>query len=113
MPARLSAKEQALRAISEKDFLSTVTKLALLLGWLVYHAPDNLPGPGGWVQNIRAGFPDLVLVRGKRLLFLELKRETGKTTQAQDEWLFALRDAGVEAWVVRPSMMRELRALLA
>lgn len=113
MPARLSAKEQALRAITEADFQRTVTQMADAYSWRWYHSPSNSPGAGGWVQNVRAGFPDLVLIRGKRLLFLELKRETGKTTAAQDEWLFALRDAGVEAWVVRPSMMRELRALLA
>ena len=36
------------------------------------------------------GFPDLCLVRGKRLIFAELKTDTGKLTADQEAWLIAL-----------------------
>jgi hypothetical protein len=49
------------------------------------------------------GFPDLVLVRAPEILFWEVKKELGKTTPEQDEWLAALSSCGLEARVVRPS----------
>lgn len=49
------------------------------------------------------GFPDIVLVLGGELIFWELKKELGKTTPYQDEWLAGLRACGAEARVVRPS----------
>ena len=46
-----------------------VVDLARTLGWRVYHTYDS--------RRSQPGFPDLVLVR-ERILFLELKSETGK-----------------------------------
>ena len=63
------------------------------------------------------GYPDWTLLGPDRLMFRELKRETGRTTAAQDAWLAALRGAGQDADVWRPSDLlsqrigRELAAL--
>ena len=64
-----------------------------------------------------AGWPDLTLCRGARLLFLELKTQKGKLSFAQREWLddletVAMSNPGVEAHCFRPSDMPTIRELL-
>ena len=73
-----------------------VIDLADLLGWLVYHTHDS--------RRSAAGFPDLVFVRGERLIVAELKTERGRVSNAQSAWLAAL-DAisGIETYVWRPN----------
>ena len=81
--------------VSEKAFMSAVVDLARLTGWLCYHTFDS--------RRSEAGFPDLVLARGGRLVFVELKTEQGRVTDAQSEWLEALALCpGVEVHVWRP-----------
>ncbi|WP_309080292.1 VRR-NUC domain-containing protein [Zhihengliuella sp.] len=83
---------------SEEKFQQEVLALAKATGWgLRYHTHDS--------RRSAAGFPDLVLVdpvRG-RVLFRELKREKGKLTPDQVQWVTGLRAAGVDAGTWRPS----------
>ena len=81
-------------AISEKAFAQQVVDAARLTGWLVYRTFDSRRSP--------AGFPDLVLVRGGRLMFWELKTMRGRLSSAQLDWLAALADAGADAMLVSP-----------
>ena len=62
----------------------------------------------------RAGFPDLVLIRPPRVLFLELKRQTGRLSPIQREVIDQL-DAcpGVEVQVARPSDWEQVCSWLA
>lgn len=117
MTARLSFEQQQLRAVTEATWQSTVLQIARLNGWRWYHAPDNRPVTARsgrrYVQNVRAGFPDLVLVRGPRLIFAELKRETGRVEVEQQEWLDDLARASAEVYVWRPSDMDDVVATLA
>lgn len=83
--------------VSEKEFQDTVTDALSLFGWLWYHTHDS--------RRSNKGFPDVVAVRGQRVLFIELKREDGRVTVEQKDWLLKLRDAGREAFVLRPSQM--------
>ena len=86
--------------MSEADLSSLVLDLARLLKWrLRYHTWNS--------QHSTAGFPDLVLVRPPRILFIELKSETGKLSPAQANWIAALRDCPVEVAVVRPTDTRD------
>jgi hypothetical protein len=68
-------------------------------------------------KNSASGWPDEVLSSGSRIIFRELKKESGKPSKAQQEWLDALTRAGLSADVWRPSdyysgrMARELTAL--
>jgi hypothetical protein len=94
----------ALRPISEKAFLAQVRQLAHLLGWLCYHTHDS--------RRSQPGFPDLTLVRGSRLLFAELKTDTGRVTAAQQQWLDALAAAGQEVYVWRPCDWAAIEAAL-
>ena len=65
----------------ERHFRQQVLDYARLNGWKAYFTWTSIHSP--------AGFPDIVLVRGPKMIIAELKSETGKVTQAQDEWLAA------------------------
>lgn len=112
MAARLTPQEKALRSITEKDWQNTVTVLLTAYGWRWWHGADNRPGLNGRVQNIKAGLPDIIAARGDRLIFAELKRETGKTTPEQDIALTALGAAGAETYVWRPRDISVVRKVL-
>ena len=85
--------------MSESALQSAIIQLAELLDWRVYHVANVR-------RQLRAstsvGFPDLVLLRGTRLVFAELKSAKGKLTAEQKQWIAALGVAGVECYVWRP-----------
>lgn len=106
MPKRLTPEEQAHRQVTEKQLQSRIMDFARLYGWTVAHFHDSRRqvAPGKFVGDADArGFPDLVLCRPPELLFIELKRQTGKVTPEQLQWLGDLNESGAEAVVVRPS----------
>ena len=76
-----------------------VMQLAKLSGWLCHHVHDSRYEEWG-ADN---GFPDLVLVRGKRVLWRELKTDAGEPTPEQRSWLSALVTAGQDASLWRPA----------
>ena len=78
---------------SEKEFQALVIDLAQRHGFRVYHTFNS--------RRSAAGYPDVTLVRAGRLLFLELKSKTGRVTDEQKEWITALQQARVEAYVMR------------
>ena len=69
--------------VREKDLREQIRTLTKIYGWRMAFTQYSLRSP--------KGFPDLVLVRGDRLIFAELKSQVGKTTPEQDGWLEALR----------------------
>lgn len=93
-----------------------VIDLAQTLGWRVAHFRPSPTGKG-WrtaVEADGAGFPDLVLVKGDRVLFREVKSGRGKLTEAQQRWLDALCRAGMDAKLwrledLRTTILEELR----
>jgi hypothetical protein len=89
--------------VTERDWQQTVIEAAQALGWMVAHfrAAKTSQGWRTPVQADGAGFPDLVMVRGKRIIFAELKSNTGRISADQEAWLEALGGAG-EAYVWRP-----------
>ena len=77
--------------MSEDELLAAVLELARWLGWRTYHTHDS--------RRSNPGFPDLVIVRDDRLLFVELKSTKGRLTAEQTEWLKALGYvASVATW---------------
>lgn len=83
-------------AMLEKELEGNVESLAKATGWKRYHTHDSRRSP--------EGFPDDVLVRGKRLIFAECKRQMEDPKPKQQEWLDALEATGlVEVYVWRPS----------
>ena len=82
--------------MSERELQQMLISVAELAGWRTMCLWDSRR------QNA-VGWPDLTLVRGNRMLCLELKSATGRMRPGQQEWLDAL-DAvpGITARVVRP-----------
>jgi len=91
--------------MTEKEFLQQVRDLAKLCGWLVYHTYDSRRSP--------EGFPDLVLVRGNKVVFVELKAAKGRVTPSQRVWLDALEKVQqVETHLWRPVDWDEIAEVL-
>jgi hypothetical protein len=80
---------------AEEDLLQAVRELAHGLGWITYHTRMSKRSDPGW--------PDLVLVRGDRIVYRELKSATGKVSEEQQVWLDALAAAGADTGVWRPA----------
>lgn len=81
--------------LGEKRFMQKVIDLARLNGWLVYHTWHS--------ANSARGFPDLICIRGNRLLAIECKKGRAKVTPDQQEWLAAFEAVcpHVESYVAR------------
>ena len=98
--------------MSEKVLQSRVVERAKRRGWRVAHAGKGLVGAteeggGRFITPMAPGWPDLTLAKaGSRLIFMELKRETGELSPEQVEWLQLLNLTGNVAVVVRPSDLR-------
>ncbi len=91
--------------VSEKDFMQQIVKLARTTGWLVFHTYD--------ARRSEPGFPDLVMVRGAQLIFLEVKSYKGTTSVEQKEWMGRLRQVKyVHADVARPADWLDIEAVL-
>ena len=89
--------------MSEKALLAHVRNAAKKLGWLCYHTHRS--------DRSEAGFPDLVLIRNGRIIFMELKVEDlkkGKIKDDQQRWIDALlevcgKNHQIFVMVCRPS----------
>lgn len=73
-------------SLTEDQLLTKVTDLARVRGWLTHH--DR----GDYRKCIQGdpGFPDLVLVRNRRILLVELKTSNGRLSVDQRKWFTAL-----------------------
>jgi hypothetical protein len=97
--------------VTEKEFQSAVIAAARALGWRCAHFRTALNSRGQWLTPVQAdgaGFPDLILVRGKRIIAAELKVARGRVSAEQEAWLEAFRKAGALAPVWRPSDWPEI-----
>ncbi|MHB8324792.1 MAG: VRR-NUC domain-containing protein [Candidatus Dormibacteria bacterium] len=79
------AQQVVASRMHEDELLRSVVSLAQFHGWLSYHTWNS--------RHSASGFPDLVMVRLGRLLFVELKSEHGKLTAPQQAWGAALTQA--------------------
>ena len=84
-------------------------ELAELHRWWIYHVANV---KGQLRSKTSKGFPDLVLARGRRLVFAELKLEGEEPTNDQEIWLNLLRLTSSEMYVWRPSDWREIEEVL-
>lgn len=94
-PPELTEKQLTAQVIGPKKDPG----LARQLGFTAYHTLRS--------KGSEAGYPDWTLAR-ERVIFLELKTETGKVSDAQVHWIDVLTRAGAECYVVRP---RHLQAI--
>lgn len=115
MGRRLTEAERQLRSLSERVHQQSVTDLATMYGWRWIHFHDSRRQvrPGVFIGDEDAkGFPDLLLIRPPEIVVIECKKELGKTTPDQDEWLALFAGCGVPAIVSRPSNFDEVVAIL-
>lgn len=128
-------RSQQMREMSERELQSHIIEYAKLHGWRVAHFRTSrqtcracygnesvrqlckaCKGTGQtWRTPVEAdgkGFPDLILVR-ERVVWIETKSEDGRLSAEQEEWLKALRSAGQEAHVMRPSDWEKVERILA
>ena len=107
-PDRAAARGVGMTTVtmSEADLERGVLDLARLYHWRVAHfRPARTVH--GWRTPVAAdgaGFVDLLMVRGNRILAVELKSALGRLTPEQVAWLAALADAGVDTQVWTPAM---------
>lgn len=81
------------RIATEAECENAIIDAAILAGWRVHAERKSRTKDGGHLTAIKGhrGFPDLTMVRGEQILFVELKRDkTGKIGPGQQEWIDAL-----------------------
>lgn len=114
--------------ITEKAWQKMVIDMAHIAGWKVAHFRPGMTSRIGkdskpvWVTPVQGdgkGFVDCVLVHPERrildkprLLFVELKSETGNLSKEQEDWVIWLRSAGQKVYVWRPSDFDEAKRVL-
>jgi hypothetical protein len=99
------ANAASLRALSEEDFQPQVIDLAHIYGWRHMHVRRTIGRGKRWTTGTSAkGWPDLTLwsPRHHRLMFVELKTETGKTDLDQLVVLGELSESGAHVHLWRP-----------
>jgi protein-disulfide isomerase-like protein with CxxC motif len=102
--------------LNEKQLQQAVIETAHVYKWRVAHFRPARVMRGGkeiYETPVAAdgkGFPDLVLVRNGKMMFIELKSRNGRTSPQQDDWLKDLTevsntayDGVVEVYVWRPA----------
>lgn len=117
MPKRLPVG--APPKLTEARFQKQVVDLARLLHWRVWHDnATNTPRRCSNCGQVRhgprnaAGLPDLILVRQPRLIWAELKTDSGDVSPEQWSWLEDLAASGQECYIWRPSQFEQIQRIL-
>lgn len=81
---------------NETAFTNAVIELATMAGWRVHH--DRMK------QNVQghAGFPDLCMAKGGRVIFAELKMPGKPLEPDQDLWYRALAQGDGDWYIWQP-----------
>ena len=103
--------------ISERDFQREVIAYARHKGWIVAHFRPAKTNKG-WRTPVSAdgkGFPDLLMVRGDRMVVCELKSKLGKMSKDQNKWFkaFALVKGHIYVAKWMPADWPEILKVLA
>lgn len=108
----------ALETLSEALFMGQVTDLATRRGWRWLHIEPGLTDRGRYRTPVKGslgpGWPDLILIRGQRIIAAELKSQKGKPpTPKQADVLATIEATGMaETYVWKPSDWDEIEVIL-
>ena len=91
--------------MSEKQWQESIVAEARTFGYEeIYHTWDARRSP--------AGFPDLILLKGKRMIVVEVKKVGGQLSAEQYFWLLAFIRAGAEVYLWDPRDAEEVTRVL-
>ena len=100
--------------MTEAEWLGQVTELAEMLSWSWVHFRPARTAHG-WRTPVSgplgAGWPDLTLVRGDRIVFAELKVE-GKRPTVDQVFVLSILDVAAEAHVWTPADLDDVAKVL-
>lgn len=103
--------ETTARLDRERDFQTLVEGIMRANRWSVYSVRRS-----DLAQASLAGYPDITAWRAvdQRLIFAELKTDTGRVSEAQKAVLAELESLGrAEVYLWRPKNLAEIRQILA
>ena len=86
--------------MTEGQLQSAIIKYAELMGWRIYHVTNVHKRLRSHTSE---GFPDLHMVRGKRIVYAELKNATEERSDQQVLWAFAIHKTPAEYYLWRPA----------
>ncbi len=97
------------KAMKESELQAHVNKALHQFGWRFTHFRTAITSKGAYVTALAGdkGFPDVIAIRGSRLLFAELKREQGKLEPEQEVWADAIRGCMVDVIVDLHTLRRD------
>jgi uncharacterized membrane protein (DUF2068 family) len=103
--------------MTEQQFTNELLKWAKAYRWRAFHVRNSGFGGNTQVQGDK-GFPDLVLIRGARLLVAELKvakagTKAGDAKPEQLVWLEMFKQVGAETYTWHPQQWSEILAILS
>ncbi len=107
------------RRNEEAVWQQTVNAALVAHGWRWFHHQDSrrVARVSGLPPVLEAlgpvGFPDLIALRGERLLAIELKAAQGRMAPAQSAWLAAFLLVGAEVYIWRPADREAMERALA
>lgn len=90
--------------MSEADYQKRITDYCDLLGLKWHHETDS--------RKTKSGWPDLVIAGPGAVIFAELKKQNGRVSASQQEWLDKLSGAGARVYVWRPSDWEQVEKTL-
>ena len=93
--------------MSERSFMAAILELAAIYHYRTLHHRPAMRANGRWMTATSGsgakGEPDCFLYRPGKHLWIEAKAESGRLSPEQVETIAAMREAGCEVHVVRPS----------
>lgn len=104
------------KTLKEEEFMKQVMELAKKTGWRRCHFRPAMAASGRWLtagQGDWKGFPDLIMVRGKKLIFVELKTNEGELSDKQIDWMADLFLAGADCRLWSPMCWEEITETLS
>lgn len=113
-------RKEVARTLTEVDFQTDVIDRAQRQGWKVAHfrgvriqREDGSVYYATPVQADGEGWLDLYMTRGPRAIVAELKVASKKPTAAQEGWMAAHHQTGVEVYLWYPKDSPEIDRVLA
>jgi hypothetical protein len=111
-----SSSDSKHRQHPEDEFTKQVIELFQISDWLVAHFRPARTSSGNWITAVQGdgkGFPDLVAVKGNRVIFAELKSAKGKVREEQWRWIRRLADSKrVEVYIWHPEDWEKIVEIL-